>query len=144
MGLFQANTPLLADLNLLFQIAVFILLICGWYLKSKRMYVKHGTIMGSSLVLHTISIVGVMVPSLLGMGGIFQNLSSRFALVMITHSILGGLVEILGVWLVGRWILSTRQINLCFRRKNTMRIVTSLWLLELLIGFYAYLSLYII
>jgi uncharacterized membrane protein YozB (DUF420 family) len=144
MGIFIVNTPVLADLNLLIQIAIFIILIFGWYLKSKRRYVKHGVIMGIGLVFHTISIFAVMVPSLLSMKGIFENPFSPITLVTIAHSVLGSLVEILGIWLVGRWALNTKKIDVCLKKKNIMRVVASLWILELLLGLCTYFLLYII
>lgn len=144
MGLFNANTPLSADLNLLFQISIFIILIFGWYLKSKRRYVKHGVIMGIHLVLHTISIIIVMLPSLLSMRGIFENPSSPLTLTTIAHLILGSLVEILGIWLVGKWVLNTSKIDVCLKGKKIMRVVILLWLLELLLGIYTYFMIYII
>ncbi len=143
-GLFNANAPLLSDLNLLFQIAILIFLIAGLLIvKLRRRFMKHGALMGLATALNTISIVVVMMPSLLS----FRDLSSMPftgpALVVVVHTILGSLVEILGIWLVGAWAFRRQEIKACAKRRNIMRATIFLWVLALFLGIYVYIMLYV-
>jgi uncharacterized membrane protein YozB (DUF420 family) len=133
----------IVELDLLLQFAILIAMLVGWYLKSKRKYAKHGAIMSISLILHTILIIIVMVPSFQSMKGLFENPSSFFVLTVIVHSIIGSLVETLSIWLVGNWIVNAGKINLCLKRKKMMRVTMSLWTLELLLGIYIFITLYV-
>ncbi|UCB60827.1 MAG: hypothetical protein JSW72_01830 [Candidatus Bathyarchaeota archaeon] len=142
MGLFNANAPLASDLNLLLQVFIFILLVGGVVIaKFRRGFNRHGTVMGIAVFLNTISMAIVMIPSLLGFRGLFSAPFSDAALIVFSHSIMGTVVEILGIWLVGVWLIN--KIRACAKRKNVMRITVILWLIELLVGIYIYIMLYL-
>ena len=143
MGLFNVNAPLTADLDLVLQISILILLLAGIAIaKLKRKFNRHGALMGIALALNTISIIVVMLPSFLSFSGLFANLSTPAA-VVITHAILGVLVEVLGIWLVVNWIGRRGNIKSCVGKKNLMRVTLLLWFLELIIGIYVYVMLYV-
>jgi len=143
-GLFNANAPLLSDLNLLFQIAIFIFLVMGLLVvKLRRGFRKHGALMGIALIFNTISIAVVMMPSFLSFKVLFSMPFTRIALIVIGHTIIGGLAEILGIWLVGTWIFRHHEIKTCAQKRNTMRVTILLWLVELLLGIYVYTMLYL-
>lgn len=137
------NAPLLADVSLILQAMIFVALASGMYAKLKRSYAKHATIMGISIVLHTVSIVTIMIPSLLSMSGLFENLLTRFALLTIIHAMIGSLVELIGILLVATWFFHTVSIEKCLKRKNIMRVTMTLWLIELILGAYIYMMLYV-
>lgn len=142
-GLFNPNATAQADASLLFQIAIFLALAGGLSMaKVKRSFRKHGTIMGIALGLHTVSILIVMVPSMLTSRGLFEGLLTGLALVLLLHAILGSLVEILGVYLVGTWAANRANVQACSKRKRAMQATLLLWLVELLMGVYAYVLLY--
>lgn len=142
-GLFNPNATVQADVNLLFQIAIFLVLAVGLLIaKAKHGFQKHGSIMGIALGLHTISILVVMVPSMLASRGLFEDLSASLALVVLSHAILGSLVEIFGIYLVGLWAVNRTNVQACSKRKRTMQATLLLWLIELMIGIYAYVLLY--
>ncbi len=144
MGLFNTNAPLLSDLNLLFQIAIFVFLVVGFLVvKLRRGFMKHGALMGIALVLNTVSIGVVMMPSLLSFRGLFSMPFTRPAWLVIVHAITGSLVEILGVWLVGRWTVRRHEIKACAKKRNIMRATIFLWLVELFLGIYVYIMLYL-
>ena len=144
MGLFNPNATLTADLNLLFQIVIFIFLVVGMStVKVRRRFRKHGTVMGIAVALNMVSMVVVMIPALLGFGGLFSMPLTRPALVVVTHAIMGTLVEILGIWIVGTWVFSHHEIKACGKKKNVMRATTLLWLIELFLGIYIYIMLYL-
>lgn len=142
MGLFNANAPLTSDLNLLLQIFIFILLVGGVIIaKFRRGFTRHGTVMGIAVVLNTISIVVVMIPSVLSFRGLFSAPFSDAALIVVSHAVIGTLVEILGIWLVVVWVIN--EIKACAKKKNTMRATVLLWLIELFMGIYVYIMLYL-
>jgi len=144
MGLFNPNAPLTADLNLLFQIAIFVFLAAGVSIaKFRRRFIQHGTIMAIALVLNTISIAVVMIPSLQGFRGVLSMPFTRPAFIVVVHAAAGALVEILGVWLVGTWAFRHRNIKACTKKRSIMRVTVFLWLVELLLGIYVYIMLYL-
>ena len=143
-GLFNPNAPLSADLTLLLQIVIFLVLLAGFGMaKAKRDFTKHGAIMGVAVALHTISIFIVMVPSLLRSGGLFENLYSNLPLALASHAALGILVEILGAYLVLAWAQHPKDAKPCFKRKSAMRVVIVCWLIDLILGAYVYVLLYV-
>ncbi len=142
-GLFNPNATVQADANLLFQIAIFLLLAAGLLMaKVKRRFPKHGLIMGIALGLHTVSILIIMVPSMLASRGLFEDLLAGLALVLFSHAILGILVEILGIYLVALWAANRTNVQACSKRKKMMQLTLLLWSVELLIGVYVYVLLY--
>ncbi len=143
-GLFNPNATVQADVNLVFQIVIFLVLAVGLLMaKARRSFQKHGLILGVAVGLHTVSILIVMVPSLVASRGLFADLSTGLALVVLSHAVLGSLVEILGIYLVGTWAANRKNIQACYKRKTAMRATVLLWLVELITGIYAYVLLYV-
>jgi hypothetical protein len=129
-------------LNLILQAIVLVVLGLAITARLKHSYVKHAMLMGSGIVLHTVAIVAIMVPSLLSMGVLLRNLLTVFALLTIVHATVGSLVELMGIWLVATWLPNTVSAEKCFKRKNVMRVTIALWLTELILGIYVYMMLY--
>jgi uncharacterized membrane protein YozB (DUF420 family) len=98
--------------------------------------------MGLAVVLHTISIFAVMVPSLLASRGLFGDLSNQLALVVLSHAVLGSFVEVLGLYLLSVLALNRGATKACFRNKMIMRVTFVLWVVELVVGVYVYFLLY--
>jgi uncharacterized membrane protein YozB (DUF420 family) len=142
LGLFNVHAPFLADLNLLLQVAVLLVLLASLRFKFRRSYLRHGVSMGLAVVLHTVSIFVVMVPSLLASGGLFGDLSNRLALAVLSHAVLGSFVEVLSLYLLSVLALNRGVTKACFRNKVTMRITLVLWVVELIVGVYVYFLLY--
>jgi uncharacterized membrane protein YozB (DUF420 family) len=130
-------------LNLILQAIILIVLGLAIYARLKHSYVKHAMLMGSGIVLHTVTIVAIMVPSLLSMDVLLRNLLTGFALLTIAHATVGSLVELMGIWLVATWLSNTASVEKCFKRKNIMRVTIALWLTELILGIYVYMMLYL-
>jgi uncharacterized membrane protein YozB (DUF420 family) len=144
MGIFNPNAPLTADLNLLFQIAIFVFLAAGVSTaKFRRKFIRHGTTMAIALVLNTTSIAVVMIPSLQSFRGVLSMPFTQLAFIVIVHAVAGTLVEILGVWLVGTWAIQRHDIKACAKKRSIMRATVFLWLVELLLGIYVYILLYV-
>jgi uncharacterized membrane protein YozB (DUF420 family) len=142
VGIFNAGAPFLSDLNLIFQVVIAAFLVLALLAIVRKKYVIHGVIIGCCVALHTISIFAIMVPSLLSLDGLISGLPTRLSLLVVTHAVLGSLVEILGVLLVVAWVFNGTRIDSCFRRKHIMEAVILLWILELALGVYVYMTLY--
>jgi hypothetical protein len=125
-------------LNLVLQAIILGLLGSAVYFRLKRRYVTHGVLMSASMGLHTVAIFAIMVPSLISLGQV-RSLSV-FAL---THSAVGSLVEVVGVWLVASWLTNIAGVEKCVNRKNIMRVTIALWVAELILGVYVYATLYL-
>jgi uncharacterized membrane protein YozB (DUF420 family) len=143
MGLFNPNAVFLSDVNLLFQLAILVLLILGFSIKRRRIYQKHGATMAIVVALHTVAIFAIMLPSMLALGDKLDSWLDPLTLVVIPHAILGSLVEILGVYLVVAWVSHQRDVKVCLRNKRLMKPTIILWLMELAIGMYVYFLLYV-
>lgn len=142
MGIFNAGAPFLSDLNLIFQVVIAAFLVLALFAIARRKYRIHGVIMGCGIVLNTISIFLVMVPSLLRLDGLISGLSTRLSSLVVTHAVVGSVVEILGVLLVVAWVFNGTGVDSCFRRKYLMETAIILWILELVLGVYVYMTLY--
>jgi uncharacterized membrane protein YozB (DUF420 family) len=142
MGLFNPAAPFLSDINLLFQIAIFIFLAVGLSARLRHRYATHGTVMSIALILDTVSILIVMVPSFLSNPSLFENLSNPLPLTII-HITLGSLAEVFGIFLVTAWALSIHNIEGCVKRKRIMLVTIFLWLVNLILGVYVYALLYL-
>ena len=142
VGIFNAGAPFLSDLNLIFQVVIAIFLVLAMFAIVRRKYAIHGAIMGCCIVLNTISIFAIMVPSFSKLRGLISGLSTRLSLLVVTHAIVGSVVEILGVLLVAAWVFNRTRIDNCFKRKHLMEATIILWILELILGLYVYINLY--
>jgi uncharacterized membrane protein YozB (DUF420 family) len=119
------------------------MLLASYALKRKRKLFLHGATMLIAFVLHTVSIIAVMVPSFVSLEGAFvpvdfYNITSIAAIV---HGTSGVLTEILAFWIVANWRLQS-SLEPCAKRKNIMRPTLFLWVLSLLLGILLYLRLY--
>ena len=142
MGIFNPGAPFVSDLNLIFQVVIAAFLVSALFAIAREKYRIHGTIMGCCVALNTISIFLVMVPSLLGLDGLISGLSTRLSLLVVSHAALGSVVETLGVLLVVAWVSNGTRVDNCFRRKHLMEAAIVLWMLEIVLGVYVYMTLY--
>jgi uncharacterized membrane protein YozB (DUF420 family) len=143
MGLFNPHAVFLSDVNLLLQLANLVILILAVFFWSRHSISKHGATMGIAVTLHTVSIFAVMVPSLAANSGFFENMLAPFSLALLSHAVLGSLVELLGLYLVAAWALNHWNEKVCFGNKRFMKPTIILWLIEIAFGIYVYIALYV-
>ncbi len=134
---------LIASVSLVFQAAVFVLLLGGWTLKKMSRFRAHGVFMLIGVLLHLVVIFGLMVPSFLAafvpmIASVPLGLNSVLSAV---HASLGISAGILGVWLVGSWRLR-RSWEFCVTKRLWMRYTFFVWFGALILGFILYLSLF--
>lgn len=132
---------LLATTNFILQFIVLVLLIASILLKRKNKFWQHGLTMLSAVILHTIMILSIMIPSIIGIYfAIDLSITiSGFALV---HAIIGTLTWILGLWIVVSWCLR-KDLKYCISKKHVMLATYFLWLLSIALGTILYLNLYL-
>lgn len=143
MGLFNPKAFFLSDVNLLLQLVILVVLILAVFFKSRQSYLRHGATMGIAVTLHTVLIFSIMVPSFASLVGSFGNLFWSSALVILLHAVLGSLVELLGLYLVVAWALNRWNVKVCFGNKRFMKPTIILWLIEIALGMYVYVLLYV-
>jgi uncharacterized membrane protein YozB (DUF420 family) len=134
---------LVATISLIFQVGVFILLLGGYILKQMQKLWLHGVVMLVALVLHSISIGAIMLPSFVS--GIIPFIASApidaIMVLSIVHAITGIVAPVLAIWIVASWRLQ-RSMEHCMPKKIWMKSTFAVWLIALLSGFVMYLSFY--
>jgi len=143
LGIFGTSALLITDINLLIQIVSFMVLLVGVIYKIKGKFKIHGFLMGLAVLLHFITFVVVMGPSF-SEGIEFFTTSTADVGVQATwiHAITGGIAMILGIILVGLWIVNSSNVAGCVKRKRIMDITVLMWALSLIFGIVTYLSFY--
>jgi len=122
-----------ATISLAIEIAVLPLLLVAVMLKNRKKFRQHGITMTTSVILHLIAILTVMVPS-------FSNFFTHpgivvDALVMFSfvHVALGLAAATLGLWLVGSWHLK-KDLRSCFAKRRIMKPTLTTWVVTVLLG----------
>ena len=132
-----------SSISMVLQIAALFILIGSLLLKTKKKFRQHGATMLLAILLHTISISVVMIPSFVNgfaaQGAIdFGNL---LVIIAFVHAIAGVIAELLGVWIIVSWRFQS-SLRICSPRKNLMRYTLVLWLISLILGIVLYLEFY--
>jgi uncharacterized membrane protein YozB (DUF420 family) len=127
------------EINLVLQIVIFVVLLVSLVFKQKHKYPLHGITMLIAVVLNAISFFWVMWSSFLGFE--LTVLGHPVNSISLIHGILGGIAEVLGIFLVVVWGLQ-RNIKACVRRRMLMRVTIVLWLVALILGILLYAVLY--
>ncbi|TET27611.1 MAG: DUF420 domain-containing protein [Candidatus Bathyarchaeum sp.] len=143
-GIFGTGALLQTDINLILQIVMFLIIVIGLVYKSKRKFKRHGELMGIAVILHVLSFLLVMGPSLYENYDFFTTATSNVG-VQTTwiHAIPGAIAMILGIVLVGAWALRPSNIAACRRRKRLMDITVLFWFISLIFGIATYIVFYV-
>jgi hypothetical protein len=133
-----------ATVSLVLQIVILVLLFGSVGLKGRKKFCQHGMTMFLAVVLHTIMILLVMIPSFVsGFIPYFSmNTSDAVSIIALVHGAAGILAEVLGVWIVTSWRLR-KSLQYCAPRKKIMRFTLILWLTALFLGVLLYIVLYL-
>ena len=130
-----------STVSMIIQLVVLALLVIAIVLKNQKKFRYHGITMFSAVVLHLISILAVMIPSISGFFAVPEliNYADPFVVLTMVHVAAGILAAGLGIWLVGVWHLKT-DMQTCFKNKRIMDITFVLWLLSIVLGVVLYLK----
>ena len=135
-----------ADVTLLLQIVMGASLIGGAFLARAKRYVMHGICQTTVLLLNLVIIALFMWPSfsLQVLPGLPKHFSRQHYFVAALHGALGGIAELLGLYIL--LVAGTNMVPKAwrFRRwKLWMRVELALWLFVLAIGIGTYLIWYV-
>jgi hypothetical protein len=141
MAGFLGKTPLSSDIGLFLEVGVIATLLVGrFFFARKGKVISHGYTLTIAIVLHSISVLAIMIPSFArSIDILFTEFSSPAIILTWVHAPLGLLVLILGAYLVSEWRFKSPQAT-CYRRVKLMRPLWLLWMLSLAMGILIYLS----
>ncbi|HWO01606.1 MAG TPA: DUF420 domain-containing protein [Blastocatellia bacterium] len=136
-GFLGTGATFRADLNLVVQVAMGVMLLIGMALARKKNFRAHKYCQSSVMALNLVMILLIMAPSFEKQvqQQIPGGLKDAFYLVPYVHALLGTLAEVLGLYIV--LVAATKLIpkKLRFKRyKPWMRAELALWWIVLLIG----------
>ncbi len=132
---------LVATSSLIIQLIVLGLLFLGYNFKRQKKYRQHGFLMLSSVFIHLISILVIMVPSFNAIVFIETGIPTYIIALSIVHGVLGLLAFLLGLWIVASWRLRT-SLQYCAPKKKVMRVAIILWMTAIILGTIMYLIFY--
>lgn len=138
-GLLGTRASVLADLNLLFQVAFLMILLAGYSFGKKKTpdsLKKHGRVMSVLVALNALSILLVMGPSFfLNLSAVAGEVSAIGFPLTLVHHLIGLFAEILGAVLVFKKFGKVR---------TWMRITFTLWTVAVILGIGFYVIYYVI
>lgn len=145
-GFLGTQAGFAADMTLLLEIGMGILLIAGVLLARAKRYVMHGICQSTVLLLNLLIIALFMWPSfsLQVLPGLPKHFARLHYSVAAIHGTFGGMTELLGLYIL--LVAGTNIIPEAwrFRRwKFWMQVELALWLFVLLIGVGTYLIWYV-
>lgn len=145
-GFLGTGATFRADLNLVVQIAMGLMLLVGMALARKKNFSAHKYCQASVMVLNLAMIFLIMAPSFQSQvqPRVPDGLNEAFYAVPYVHALLGTLAELLGLYIV--LVAATKLVpkKLRFKRyKPWMRTELALWWLVILIGVGTYYVWYI-
>jgi hypothetical protein len=126
------------NVSLTLQIAILFLLILGLpFVKgqdSKKNLTRHGYSTVLAIILHTILIFIVMIPTFTGGLGELSGLSIFYSVTVWSHIVLGTTAEILGIVLVAAWLRQNPAKMACARWKKWMLPTFIIWTISIING----------
>jgi uncharacterized membrane protein YozB (DUF420 family) len=131
-----------ATISLAIQITVLVLLIIAVTLKNRKKFRQHGITMTAAVVLHIITILYVMIPSLTSFQSSPEPLGlNPIVIISFIHVALGFITVALGIWLAASWHLKT-DLQTCFSNKRLMKPTIALWFIAILLGVTMYITIW--
>jgi hypothetical protein len=129
---------LLGNVSLSLQVMILFILVLGIpFVKGqgvKKNYITHGNLTIVALVLHTILIFLVMIPTFSKGFGEISSLPLIYAINVWSHAILGTLAEVMGFLIVGFWLSKPISNMRCIRVRKWMMPLFIVWTISLFNG----------
>ena len=126
------------NVSFILQVVILFLLILGLPLArgvgGKKNLMRHGYLTVLALILHTLLVFIVMIPSFSNGLGELSGLSFFYAFTVWSHAILGTAAEILGIIVVGFWFSKPLSNMACARTKKIMLPLFIIWTLAIING----------
>jgi hypothetical protein len=128
----------IGNVSLVLQIVILFLLILGLpFVKgigTKKNFITHGYLTVVALVLHSVLIVMVMLPSFFSGFSELGDLSLFNSVTVWSHAVLGTVAEIAGIIIIGFWFSKPLKSLACFKVKKLMLPVFLIWIISIING----------
>jgi len=135
-GILGTRATLVADINLLVQIALFVILVTAAWQGRNRKYDSHLKLMRTAVVVNAVAIIAVMNPSFFRvLPFAARNPGAPGPTAMWPHVALGAIAELMGAYIVIRLGVDPGSAP---RLRRVMVPTLVLWLAALLAGFAVY------
>lgn len=130
----------LAELNLIVQLILALMLLIAFRLARTRNYKGHCTVMRTAVPIQILAVLGIMLPS---MHGYEQNIpiSNLFFLEISLHHILG--LGLIVLWIYINLVFM-RLLNPLLKIKTAMRIALIFWAVSMALGLHIYYIAYLL
>jgi hypothetical protein len=128
----MGNITLSLSVTCLFLLVLGLPLVSG--INSKKNLVRHGYLAIVALVLQTILVFDVMVPSFLENIEAITSLSPVGALNTWLHFGVGVIAEVFGFWFIGLWLVFTVSRMRCITAKKYMTPTLVGWIIAVITG----------
>jgi hypothetical protein len=128
----------IGNISLTLQIAILFLLILGLPFsrgqKDQKNLTVHGYFTVAAIVLHTILIFLVMIPTFTGGLGELGELSLLNSFTVWSHIVLGTAAEVLGVIIIAFWLGKGPKKMACWKFKRWMLPTFVIWVISIVNG----------
>jgi hypothetical protein len=132
----------LGGISLALQVVILFLLVLGLPfvrgVSGRKNLSIHGYVTVSAVVLHTILIFVVMIPSALTDFASLSNLSIPDQILAMAHAVLASITEALAIAVIGIWLLKSPSKMACFRYRKWMIPLFIIWTLSVVTGAIGY------
>jgi hypothetical protein len=126
------------NVSLILQIVILFLLILGLPFvrgqSSVKNFIMHGYSTLAALILHTILIFLVMIPSFAEEIGEINGLSMLASFTVWSHAVLGTTAEIMGIIIVVAWVRKGPSKMACAAWKKWMLLTFVIWVISIVNG----------
>ncbi len=140
-GFLGTGATLAADGNLIIQLLMGVALLAGMVLARRKYYRAHAVCQGSVMVLNLLMIASIMLPPFWRevVPGLPGRLGNSYYFVPTLHAALGGIAQLLGLYILLRAGTNLLPRILCFQNyKVWMRTELVLWWVVIVVGVATY------
>lgn len=132
----------LGGISLAFQVIILFLLVLGLPfvrgVSGRKNLAIHGYVTVLAVILHTIIIFVVMIPSALTDFASLATLSIPGQILALSHAILASITEVLAIAVIGIWLLKSPSKMACLRYRKLMLPLFIIWALSIVTGAVGY------
>ncbi len=126
------------NVSLILQIVILFLLVLGVPLirgvNTKKNMMRHGYLTVAALVLHSVLIFVVMVPSFGNGLSELGGLSGLDSLDIWSHVVLGTAAEVMAIFIIVPWLAKGPSLMTCARMKRWMMPTFIIWVIAIVNG----------
>lgn len=138
-GILGTRATLVADINLILQIVILMMLTIGAFQARRGRLDAHHRLMTAAVIINGVAIIAIMNPSFFRvLPFALRNPGAPGPTVMWPHVAVGALAELMGAYVVIRLNLDPSRISRLGNLKWIMVITFLLWIVALAVGITVY------